>query len=563
MELIVTLIFLLASAGVKSQIASFNDIENVNAQSNIFYFNKNSDCNGPKRELYDAAATIRGADISTVSLGPTTCEITLISEGQFQGTQLDIQVVAMNIMDCDVEVSIYEGEGAQSRLSSFDCSSSQNDNRRRVITSGNVATFIMTRKNPESVEFDVDIRVTPVRGGSEPGWENNYNRDNPFAFDKFDQEAIVGIVGGFYGLVFIICCIMVIYWYRVYNGLNKEWETHQLATLKTGSVFGTANPAPSQAWSVNLEPPASHMSRKTGALTDDWESTGVYNEERFETRRLTNERDGVRPRYANTNTSYAHREEDDPDHFQEKVITSRSRPINRGREARNSRPPSYAEAVSDDQSQQSTEDEEYSSDASVGKKSLVSEEASSRSRSSRSSRSEASTQSESEDSNGGSESSSSQRRYRRDRERRAKARRPPPAARGTKPKGKTRRDSSNASETGSNSTRPSRIKQAQHPPAPVAMGQMPYGAPGQFVPLMAAPIQMMPGYPPPQYPPETQPDMRPPPPNQVHPTDPPVYSYLVQRGYTPLDQNSAGSGGARKPEEPDTRLSSGVDYMRR
>ena len=74
-------------------------------------------------------------------------------------------------------------------------------------------------------------------GGTEPGYENNYNRDNPFAFDKFEQEAIVGIVGGFYGLVLLVCCGVVIYWYRTFNGLNKEWETHQLATLKTGLYF--------------------------------------------------------------------------------------------------------------------------------------------------------------------------------------------------------------------------------------------------------------------------------------------------------------------------------------
>ncbi|GFR81120.1 hypothetical protein ElyMa_004061600 [Elysia marginata] len=527
----VAVVFLLACAGVRCQNQGFNDIDNVNAASNLFFFDKNSDCNGPKRELYNAEATIRGSDIATTNRGPTSCEIILISQGQFQGTLLDIQVISMNIQDCGVQVSIYDGEGAQTKLRSYDCRSSQNQNMKRVVTSGNVATFIMTRENPESVVFDIEIRVRPIRGGNEPGWENNYNRDNPFAFDKFDQEAIVGMVGGFYGLVFLICCAVVIYWYRVFNGLNKEWETHQLATLKT--------------------------------------------EERFESRRLTAERDGVRPRYATTNFSYSNKEDDDPDHFEEKVITSRPRTINRRRETRSSRPPSYAEAVSDDASQQSSE-EEYSSDASVGKKSLTSGEASSRSRSSRSSEAETSTHSESEgsDDGTGSESSSTRRRRRRGRERGARARRPPPAVKPHKSRGKTRRDSSNASETASNSTRLSRQqqqrRQQQQHPLPNAMGPMghvPYGAPGQFVPVMAAPIQMMPGYPPPQYPPESQPESRPPPPNQVHPTDPPVYSYLVQRGYTPLDQRSAASHpstrDSHRQDEPDTRLSSGVDYMRR
>ena len=100
------------------------------------------------------------------------------------------------------------------------------------------------------------------------------------------------------------------------------------------------------------------------------------------------------------------------------------------------------------------------------------------------------------------------------------------------------------------------------------MGHMPYGAPpGQFVPVMAAPFQMMPGYAPPQYPPERHEDSRPPRQPQVQPTEPPVYSYLVQRGYTPLDQLSGDSHpstqGSHRQEEPDIRLSSGVDYMKR
>ncbi|RUS85111.1 hypothetical protein EGW08_007116 [Elysia chlorotica] len=562
------------------QNPAFNDPDNANAGSNLFFFDKNSDCNGPKRELYNAEATIRGSDISTTKLGPKTCEIVLISQGQFEGTVLDIQVVSMNIQECGVTVAIYDGEGVQSKLMSYDCYSTQNQNQRRVITTGNVATFIMDRGITESINFDVEIRVRPIRGGTEPGWENNYNRDSPYTFDKFDQEAIVGIVGGFYGLVFLVCCAVVIYWYRTFHGLNKEWETHQLATLKTGSVFGTANQmtAPSQAWSINLPPshartgPSSQMSRKPGPPSEDWDSTGVYNEERFETRRLTVEKEGgARPRYATTNLSYAHREEDHPDHFEEKVITPRRRAINRRSDTRSSRPPSYAEAVSDDESRRSSE-EEYSSDASVAKKSLSSEEASSQS--SRSSRSKSESESESGSGSSGSESSSSRRRRRRDRDKGARARKPPPKP--LKSRGKTRRGSSNASETESTSTRHSRQQQPRHHPhpphhpGPVAMGHMPYGAPGQFVPMMAAPIQMMPGYPPPQYPPQTerhQPALRPPPPNQVQPTEPPVYSYLVQRGYTPLDQLSAASHpstqGSGRQEEPETRLTSGVDYMRR
>ncbi|GFN84520.1 hypothetical protein PoB_001102600 [Plakobranchus ocellatus] len=548
---------------------AFNDPDTINAQNQIFYFDKNSDCNGLKKTLYNAEAIIRGSDISSVQAGPKTCTIILVAEGQFGGAQLEIQVISMNIQDCDTKVSIYEGDGPQIILSTYDCNSNQLRNMKRMVTSGNTATFVMTRRNVERVSYDVEIRVRPIRGGNRPGYENDYNRDNPFAFDKFDQEAIVGIVGGFYALVFLICVAVVIYWYRTFNGMNKEWETHQLAALKTGSVFGTTNQtaAPSRAWSVDMPPPhsragfSSHPSRKTGPPSEDFDSPEVYNEERFEARRLTSEKDGVRPRYATTNFSYSDREEDDPDHFQEKVITPRARAINRRRGNRSNRPPSYEEAVSDNVSEHSSE--EYSSNASVGKKSLSSEEASSRRTRSSRSDSETPTQSESEDSRSGSESSvsSSDRRRRKGRARGARAKRPPVTK---SRKSRAGRDSSNASDGGSGTTRSSR---QQHATQPMAAQPMPYGAPGQFVPVMAAPFPMVPGYPPPHYPQDRQQASQHPSQPQVQPTDPPVYSYLVQRGYTPLDQLSGASQpssqGVRRPKEPDTRLSSGVDYMRR
>ena len=95
---------------------------------------------------------------------------------------------------------------------------------------------------------------------------------------------------------------------------------------------------------------------------------------------------------------------------------------------------------------------------------------------------------------------------------------------------------------------------------------------GQFVPMMAAPPTQQfppamagPGHPPPRYPGQR------PPQRAVQPTDPPVYSYLVQRGYQPLDagRNSPVSQAntSRSHESLDDSdrnvLASGVEYMRR
>lgn len=100
--------------------------------------------------------------------------------------------------------------------------------------------------------------------------------------------------------------------------------------------------------------------------------------------------------------------------------------------------------------------------------------------------------------------------------------------------------------------------------------QVPYNAypTGHFVPLMTGVphFQSPPVFstlPPPTY---TEKPAR----QQVQATEPPVYSYLVRRGYTPLDATSSSVGHTlhvqkpvKKLEEPVLMLDSGVEYMRR
>lgn len=100
--------------------------------------------------------------------------------------------------------------------------------------------------------------------------------------------------------------------------------------------------------------------------------------------------------------------------------------------------------------------------------------------------------------------------------------------------------------------------------------QVPYNAypTRHFVPLMTGVphFQSPPVFstlPPPTY---TEKPAR----QQVQATEPPVYSYLVRRGYTPLDATSSSVGHTlhvqkpvKKLEEPVLMLDSGVEYMRR
>lgn len=269
------------------------------------------------------------------------------------------------------------------------------------------------------------------------------------------------------------------------------------------------------------------------------------------------EHNRYRDKVATENTSFAGTDDDDPDHFVEKVITPRVR--SRPNRQREHRPPSFEEATresstehSDDEDTEDSEDTEYSNASSIKKKRITSSEE----ESSYESESESETESE-EDSRRGDRGRRPNRKDKKKKKNQAKS--------------KNRRPRS--STDGETSSYRSGPRDKRGPPAqPATASKYPQG---QYIPVMAGhptfqPIPMVSNYPPPQYPVDTQePRSRQP---DIRPTDPPVYSYLVRRGYNPIDpkvdreRNSpASSIGQRNQsmEEPDLPLQSGVEYMRR
>uniref|UniRef100_A0A0B6ZGT5 CUB domain-containing protein n=1 Tax=Arion vulgaris TaxID=1028688 RepID=A0A0B6ZGT5_9EUPU len=475
---------------VQSQSNSAQDPANANALTTIFYFDSNSDCNGPIRQLYGFEGTIRGFDITSTRLGPKSCTIRLQSTGQFVGTVLEIEVKAMTIRDRTTLVSIYDGDGSQISLISYDYNT-DNQNKKLILTSGDTATFIMIRDNVNSFNFDIEIKINPRRGSIDPGYENNYG--SGYFFDKFSQPTIVGMIGGFYSLIVVICTAIIIKFCCKYHKLDKKWETQQLSTIKPGDA----------------------LQKK---------------------RLMTLERDKSRPSHASNNTSFTD-PEDDSDHFVEKIITPRVK-------SRNKQLPSYDHALSSQTSDHSSDEgsEVSTSESSIRKRPLSSEEE-------RSEKSTATcTQSETESDRSGHR------------------------ARTHKHKGKpqkSRKIYSNKNDSIPSTSNNSHQQLPQH-----QMQQVSYGAypPGQFVPVMVGPNQfqqvaMVPSAQPVNYPEQAAA----PPKSQVHPTEPPVYSYLVRRGYTPLDARSSSAvitSSTQRPggghlQDPELRLESGVEYMRR
>lgn len=270
------------------------------------------------------------------------------------------------------------------------------------------------------------------------------------------------------------------------------------------------------------------------------------------------EKNKPKSQYVSSNASFTE-PEDDSDHFVEKVITPR---VKTNRRWQPKRPPSYSEAVSDHASNASSDEESEvsGSESTVRKRPLSSDE-------SRSEKSGSSyTQSET-----GSEATSSRSSNTSSREQGARAHREKRKVH------KSKIPTSDSHDRHIHRPHQEHQQATQPQPMPAAqyhMQQVPYGVypSGQFVPVRVGPNQFQqvaiaPNFPPPSYSDEQTAAQG----SQVHLTEPPVYSYLVQRGYRPLDARSgsapsvAGShrAGGRRLEDPELRLDSGVEYMRR
>lgn len=318
------------------------------------------------------------------------------------------------------------------------------------------------------------------------------------------------------------------------QGLHKPWEQHQLSSFQAPSyAYETKSgmsDASSNIWASNMsrrDPPArphSRMPRQSedaDSVFDDDMPTKKQLLELEHRREQEKSRYIGRPSRGQFSNTFVQADDDHPqDNFVERVI------VPRVHQHRSMKPPSYSEAVSDTETEtDKTEIEEEEDDDDKDEVSEDEEEA------------QAESESEAETSHNSEED-----------EEEAQAPRPvrPPQATG------------NAPTTAS-----------QPPYQPVQyVGGYPM-IPSQFVPVMAAPLQPQfhplvagSGFPPPRYPGETQPQKP-----SVRPTDPPVYSYLVQRGYTPLDGRHSPASSANTSQVSDDRdssqLHSGVEYMRR
>lgn len=521
-----------------------------------FYMDSSADCNGPVREIYGQSVRVIGHGAIQEQLGPQSCSLILRSQANFEQTHLRLQIVAATIKDCNVRFTLYDGDPGQGTLQGYDCGSVNKPNQRDFVTTGDTVSFILERRDSTNTLYDIEVFVTPIVSGDKPGPENNNGEDWGLFREKLHNDAAIGIVGAVFLVGIILVCLGIFLCYCRYKGMNKPWEQHQLSTFRpTNSIYETKskfsevssgvhpnNASVAARSQVASEPrhrvePARHMARPSedeDSVFDDSSDVPPKKQLMEQDRRWERERERARRErerlrqhgrsFASQNNSYVQADDDHPqDTFVERIIEPRVK------SQRRHKPPTYDEAVHETETEKSdlSESEEEQSSSKEEEESQEEEE-----------ESEEQSEEEEDEDDG------------------------PPVAR---PKPVSR----NAPQ------------QPMSQPQQVAMpppGMQPYPGyppmgypvgypmpPGQFVPIMTAPGQpfMGPGHAPPRYQGE-----RPPAQSAIRPTDPPVYSYLVQRGYRPLDLDHPSSANTSRSqgslEELDRNAAaSGVEYMKR
>ncbi|ESP01139.1 hypothetical protein LOTGIDRAFT_238344 [Lottia gigantea] len=554
----ISLLISILSCGIVAQ-------NNLNTPDNYeFYMDSSSDCNGPTRNVYDARATIKGQGALQTGSGPTSCTIALKTEKPYELAVFKIEIRALQIADCGVRFTIYDGDAGINHLAAFDCNFGKQPNMQPFTTSGDKVTFVLSREDIRNTQYDIEVVATPLVAGRDPGYSNGDGSDYGYNYHrKFPTEAIVGIVGGLFAIILIIAIIVGVHCYRKHKGMNRKWEQQPLSYINTPSNFDTASKISktdlsetSSVWASEVSKTPAYKpayarskSRSRPDFDDDADSVSFKRSYRNGSLRTGGRRyrsQEFRPPGYNTATKNSRRNYDDDARSQDSMIDHEP-PIKH--KERENRPQSTSIGL-DPIDTEDTEREEEQTESEVNDDQ------------SESRREEDQVEAEDEGLS-------------------PKATRPKPAVL-PKPVPHPRSHSVNpqTQEVPPEMIPDPRIQSAPQFMAPqqyYPYGQMPPQQ--QFIPVQAMPYGMQPvpvGYPQPVYPTQDKMQSEPALVPTMKPTDPPVYSYLVQRGYTPLDgrqspassQQSVGShhSGARllKDEPADSgQISSGVEFMRR
>ncbi|XP_067684672.1 uncharacterized protein [Haliotis asinina] len=536
-----------------------------------FFMDSTKDCNGPVYNVFDKQAVIKGQSSSPIQSSLLSCTIRLNTENNFEKTTFRVTVNAMKIDDCDVTLAIYDGEPGQPLIDSYDCNKGKG--RTEMFTTGKKVSIVLTRRDERNTRYDIELIIKPLVAGQDPGYENDFGEDYGYYNRLVPNMVIYIIVAVLFFIIIVIIIIVAIVCHRKHKGLNKPAERYNISYINTGSVRGPASTNTRNWVSTSRTSLQRDQNRKHRHHSDD---DSVFNEDSmprkkryeadqsfdtYQSRGRNNRPDRLRQdKYRNP----SYEDEHPPERIIQREIIPRVK----------SKPQRYepeeeeeAESIGvgpdeeeeDQVEEQETEDEEEASEEEEEDEEDEEEE-----------------EEDGDDQEDAAEPSQPQPDNLPEH--------PPPrlghpSMSGIpQPMARHPHDQPH-SFPGDPRHMPVNPQQMAGPYGPRFM--MYPGQPGpQFMPMAPGPghfqpIQGHPNMPPPTYPGDARP--QPKKPYEVKPSDPPIYSYLVQRGYQPVDgrdspvsvsTNASACSDTHliQPEDSDMsahNLASGVEFMRR
>ncbi|XP_046369554.2 uncharacterized protein LOC124144267 [Haliotis rufescens] len=560
----VLVIFLVTQVGVVNPQGTGPEA----TQNFQFYMDTTRDCNGPVYNVFDKQAVLRGQSSASIQQSPLTCTIKLNTENNFEKTTFRVTVNAMNIDDCDVTFAIYDGEPGQPLIDSYDCNKGKT--RTEMFTTGNRVSFVLTRRDERNTRYDIEVIAKPLVAGQDPGYENGFGDDYGYYNRLVPNMVIYIIVGVLFFIIIVVIIIVGIVCHRRHKGLNKPAERYNISYINTGTSRGpastnTRNWVSTSRTSLQRDRNQKHRHHSDDDSVFDGSVDSMPSKKRYDAdksfdtyqsqgRNYRPDRHDVKQdRYRNP----SYDDEHPPSRFIQREITPRAK----------SKPQKY----------EPEEEEDEVESVGVGPDEEEEEEVE-----------EEETEEEEEDEEEEEEEDDD------DQEDAGEPSQPQPLNLPEHPPPRL----GHPSMSGIPQPIPRHPHDQPHSyPAdprhmPVNPQQMagPYGPrfvmyPGQpgpqFMPMAPGPgqfqpIQGHPNMPPPRYPGDGG-QQQPQKPFEVKPSDPPIYSYLVQRGYHPVDgrdspvsvsTNASGHSDTRliQPDDSDMsshNLAAGVEFMRR
>ncbi|XP_045164392.1 uncharacterized protein LOC123528612 isoform X2 [Mercenaria mercenaria] len=199
------------------------------AGKTTFYLDRYSDCDGKPREVGRSTVFISGTSTEFQGQPVTSCSITLNTENIREPYRFKLQVLEVRIDDPGVYFYIYDGEFQGKLLRSFSKQDQKPSDLNFIFTSGQLVTFRMTRGELDR-NYDIRVVVEPIPSGTvDCNYGSEHNCDEyGYNYRLLGTKEIAGIIAGCFALVFVIVVIVVCCCYRKQRGISQKWKEEKL-----------------------------------------------------------------------------------------------------------------------------------------------------------------------------------------------------------------------------------------------------------------------------------------------------------------------------------------------